>query len=263
MKMDGLDLGDKFLGCIVNYCQPSEWSRGSKLTEVSELLRNSARDGRVGITVGCHPHFADHMSKERWEQFESLISSPSSEFPWLRVVAVGECGLDYSHKNSIPKATQIKVFTKQLEIAMKYKIPVVIHIRDAEKDRLKVLKDAGVPEDFPIHRHCFGGNLEDAKTWLSNYSECKLGFTGLVTYSHASQVHKVVEHVDIDRILLETDAPYFLPSGARKNSMNCSFPGHVIYVAAKIAKLKKMTLEQVLIKNILNSKLIYKRFFEQ
>ena len=104
---------------------------------------------------------------------------------------------------------------------------------------------------------------DDAKTWLSNYSECKLGFTGLVTYSHASQVHKVVEHVDIDRILLETDAPYFLPSGARKNSMNCSFPGHVIYVAAKIAKLKKMTLEQVLIKNILNSKLIYKRFFEQ
>ena len=178
-------------------------------------------------------------------------------------MAVGECGLDYSHKNSIPKATQIKVFTKQLEIAMKYKIPLVIHIRDAEKDGLKVLKDAGVPEDFPIHRHCFGGNLEDAKTWLSNYSECKLGFTGLVTYSHASQVHKVVEHVDIDRILLETDAPYFLPSGARKNSMNCSFPGHVIYVAAKIAKLKKMTLEQVLIKNILNSKLIYKRFFEQ
>ena len=82
-------------------------------------------------------------------------------------------------------------------------------------------------------------------------------------YSYAFNVHKVVEHGDIDRILLETDAPYFLPSGARKNSMNCSFPGHVIYVAAKIAKLKKMTLEQVLIKNILNSKLIYKRFFEQ
>ena len=62
------------------------------------------------------------MSEERWEQFENLISSPSPEFPWLRVVAVGECGLDYSYKNSVPKATQIYVFTKQLQIAMKYKI---------------------------------------------------------------------------------------------------------------------------------------------
>ena len=85
----------------------------------------------------------------------------------------------------------------------------------------------------------------------------------LVTYSHAFYVYKVVEHVDIDRILLETDTPYFLPSGARKNSVNCSFPGHVIYVADKIAELKKVSLEQVLIKNIENFKLIYKRFFEQ
>ena len=95
--MDGEDLGDKFLCCIVNYCQPIEWSRGVNLTDVSDLLRNSARDGRVGLTIGCHPHFADHMSEERWEQFEKLISSPSPEFPWLRVVAVGECGLDYSY----------------------------------------------------------------------------------------------------------------------------------------------------------------------
>ena len=83
-----------------------------------------------------------------------------------------------------------------------------------------------------------------------------------MTYSHASHVHNVVEHVDIDRILLETDAPYFLPSGARKNSMNCSFPGHVIYVAAKIAELKKVTLSEILRKNLTNSQKIYKRFFD-
>ena len=132
MKMDGEALGDKFLGCIVNFCQPSEWSRGSNLTQVSELLRNSAKDGRVGITIGCHPHFAENMWKERWEQFESLITSPSPEFPWLRVVAVGECGLDYSHKNSVPKRIQVEVFKKQIKMAIKHKLPLVLHLQDSE-----------------------------------------------------------------------------------------------------------------------------------
>ena len=202
------------------------------------------------------------MSEERWEQFENLISSPSPEFPWLRVVAVGECGLDYSYKNSVPKATQIHMFTKQLQIAMKYKIPVVIHIRDAEKDGLRVMEDVGVPEDYPIHRHCFGGDLSDAKAWLSKYSECKLGFTGLVTYGHATNVHKVVENVEMDKILLETDAPYFVPERATKNLMNCSFPGQVVHVAAKIAELKKVTLPEILQINLTNSQKIYKRFFD-
>ena len=233
------------------------------MTEVSDLLRNSAEDCRVGITIGCHPHFADHMSEERWQQFENLISSPSPEFPWLRVVAVGECGLDYSYKNSVPKATQINVFTKQLQIAMKYKIPVVIHIRDAEKDGLRVMEDVGVPEDYPIHRHCFGGDLSDAKAWLSKYSECKLGFTGLVTHSTATNIRDVVENVEMDKILLETDAPYFLPRGAKWNFKNTSFPGQVIFVAKAISKLKKISLAEVLFRNIDNSKNIYKRFFEQ
>ena len=211
MKLDGENLGDNFLGCIVNFCQPIEWSRGAKLTEVSDLLRNSVKDSRVGITIGCHPHFADHMSEERWEQFENLISSPSPEFPWLRVVAVGECGLDYSYKNSVPKATQISVFSSQLKLAMKYRLPLVIHIRNAELDGLKVLGDVGVPEDYPIHRHCFTGTIEEAKVWTSRYSKCKLGFTGLVTYSHATQIHKVVKFLNMDRILCETDAPYFVP----------------------------------------------------
>ena len=72
MMMDGEDLGDKFLCCIVNYCQPIEWSRGVNLTDVSDLLRNSARDGRVGLTIGCHPHFADHMGTVRKIDLKSV-----------------------------------------------------------------------------------------------------------------------------------------------------------------------------------------------
>ena len=261
MKMDGEALGDKFLGCIVNFCQPSEWSRGSKLTQVSELLRNSAKDGRVGITIGCHPHFAENMWKERWEQFESLITSPSPEFPWLRVVAVGECGLDYSHKNSVPKRIQVEVFKKQIKMAIKHKLPLVLHLHDSEHDGLNILGSVGIPEDFPMHRHSFTGDWETARVWLSRYSQCKLGFTGLVTYSCSTELHKVVKHIPMDRFLLETDAPYFIPHGALKNSMNCSFPRHVIYTARKIAELKKMKTDDILKANNENSRKIYFRYF--
>ena len=261
-RYDGENLGDRFIGAIVNYCQPSEWSQGVKLNKVSNLLRNSAKDGKCGITLGIHPHFADTMSPDRWKQFEILISSPSPQFPWLHVVALGECGLDYGPKNSVPKAIQIHVFTRQLQIAMKYKLPVVIHIRDAEKDGLRVMEEVGVPEDYPIHRHCFGGDLSDAKAWLAKYSNCYLGFTGLVTYQNAHHVQDVVKNVDITKIVLETDAPYFIPKTVKRNVKNCSFPRQVIHVAAKVGQLKNLSTSEVLFHNIENSKCIYKRFYE-
>ena len=121
----------------------------------------------------------------------------------------------------------------------------------------------GVPDDFPIHRHCFGGDLKDARAWLSKYSECKLGFTGLVTYSNVSKVHEVVKNIRMDQFVLETDAPYFLPANAKWNPSKTSFPGQVIFVAQEIAKLKNVSVGEVLFRNIQNSRIIYKRFFEQ
>ena len=125
LELDGENLGDKFLGAIVNYCQPSEWYRGPGA--VSPLLRDSARDRRVGVTVGCHPHFADQMTEAEWAQLEALVCSPSPQFPWLRVVAVGECGLDYSHKNTVPRSLQRLVFARQLRLAIRSVLRHFLH----------------------------------------------------------------------------------------------------------------------------------------
>ena len=160
MTLDGEELGDVFGGAIVNFCQPSEWSGGGGGDEVSSLLRDSAEDPRVGITIGCHPHFAAQMSEARWGQMERLAACPSPEIPWLRVVAVGECGLDFSWKNDVPEHIQQDVFARQLTLAMKLNLPLVLHIRNAEKDGIKVLESAGVPASYPMHRHCFGGNWQ-------------------------------------------------------------------------------------------------------
>ena len=260
LEMDGEDLGDKFRGCIVNFCQPSEWSRGQNQDKVSPLLLDAAEDNRIGLTIGCHPHFADHMTNQRWNQLSRLLSSPSLKFPNLKLVAVGECGLDYSRKNSVPKNVQKEVFYKQLKLAMEFNLPLVLHIRDAEEDGLEVLDEVGVPSNYPIHRHCFGGDLKAAKNWISKFPGSKIGVTGLITYPHAVDAAKVVEQISLDKLLLETDAPYFVPR-AVKNKLNCSFPGHVIHVAEEVAKIKKIMLKVVLDQNLTNAKEIYKLFF--
>ena len=179
----------------------------------------------------------------------------------MTIVAVGECGLDYSRKNSVSRRIQVETFRKQLELALKYWLPIVLHIRDAFLDGLKVLESVGIPSEYPLHLHCFTSSLEVAETWMSKYSECKIGFTGLITYPQAWKLRNVVREIPLERLLLETDAPYFLPHNADTRVSNCAFPGHVVHAAAAVADVKGVTLIEVLKKNIANSHLIYRKFF--
>ena len=259
LELDGEEHGEKFLGCIVNFCQPSEWSGGEKHDKLSSLLLSSASDARVGIAIGCHPHFADQMTEQKWQQLESLLSKEG--YPNLSVVAVGECGLDNSRKNSVPSIIQFEVFKRQLMLALKHNLPLVLHIRDAMQDGLEILESVGVPKDYPIHLHCFTSSLEVANLWLTKYSECKIGFTGLITFPQSWQLREVVREISLEKLLVETDAPYFLPHGASSRVHNCAFPGHVIHVAAKIAEIKGISLHKVLKQNIANSQNIYQQFF--
>ena len=261
LELDGEGLESKFHGAIVNFCQPTEWSRGADCDQVTSLLRVSAEDTRVGITIGCHPHFADQMSEARWRQLEALVSGSMEKFSWLRVVALGECGLDYSRKNRVSRSVQISVFARQLRLAMKFNLPLVLHIRDAEEDGLLVLDSVGMRTNYKIHRHCFVGDVSAARIWIRKYPMSKIGVTGLVTRKDAANVREVVKDVCLDRILLETDAPFHLPEGVINSKLKCSFPGHVIHVAREVAKIKRTSVENVLHQNGINCKTIYPKFF--
>ena len=265
MTLDGEELGDVFGGAIVNFCQPSEWSGGGGDDEVSSLLRDSAENPRVGITIGCHPHFAAQMSEARWGQMERLAACPSPEIPWLRIVAVGECGLDYSWKNNVPEHIQQDVFARQLKLAMKHNLPLVLHIRNAEKEGLKVLESAGVPASYPMHRHCFGGNWQDAKDWMARYPASKIGVTNMITKTRAVDTREMVAKIPLEKLLLETDAPYFLPAHVSGSSRHrsCSFPGHVIHVAIEVAAIKGISVVEVVMANLSNSNEIYNSFLKK
>jgi len=259
LELDGEELGSSFGGCVANFCNPSDWAQGRSGRLVSSVIKDSVKDRRVFMTIGCHPHYADRMLGVRMDQLAMLVSG-RSEYLEAKVVALGECGLDYSKKNTVDKATQKQVFTDQLKIALRYNLPLVLHIRDAEADGYAVLQSAGVPPDWPIHRHCFTGDWVTASAWLEQYPGSKIGVTGLVTYQEAGRVREVVRNIPLSRLLLETDAPYFLPARTDKTRYpwTSALPGHVLHVAAQVAAIKGVELRVVLEENLRNVKEVYR-----
>ena len=255
LRLDGQQLGDKFGGCVANFCDPRDWAMGRHSQQVSSVLEDCRTQDRVFLAIGCHPHFADKLlAGARLLQLERLARSYRG-----RLVAIGECGLDNSQKNTVMMAVQKKAFAAQVELALKLRLPLVLHIREAEEEGRQVLREAGVPKDWPIHRHCFSEGWEVAASWLRLYPASMLGITGLVTYQTAGPVHEVARQLPLKHLLLETDSPYFLPTGVCRKSYKYSFaqPGHVIHVAAQIAALRKIPTVTVLMANRKNIRKCY------
>ena len=151
-----------------------------------------------------------------------------------KVVGVGEIGLDY-HYGKEDRDKQIELFEKQLKIAEKNILPVVIHSRDATEDTINILKKYNVRGVM----HCFSGSIETAKIYTS--MGFLLGIGGVVTFKN-SNLFKVVEEVGIENIVLETDSPYLTPEPFRgkKNSSK-----YIPYIAKRIAEILNISVEEV------------------
>ena len=254
LRLDGQQLGDKFGGCVAIFCNPRDWTMGRYGLKVSAVLEDCKTQERVFLAIGCHPHFADKLLSRERLQLERLATSYMG-----RLVAIGECGLDKSRNNTVKMSVQRAAFATQVELALKLRLPLVLHIREAEEEGRQVLREAGVPQNWPIHRHCFTEDWEVAVSWLRLYPSSMLGLTGVVTYETAGAVHEVARRLPLQHLLLETDAPYMLPSGVCRKSYSHSFsqPGHVIHVAAQIAALRNVPTVTVLHANMENIKKCY------
>ena len=202
----------------------SGYSRDT-IKETLELI-NKYED--VYATIGYHPSETDITTDKDLILLEEQIKNK-------KVVGIGEIGLDYHYGNE-NKDKQIVLFRKQMEIASKYKLPVVIHSRDATQDTINILKE------FPNvigDMHCFSGSLETANIYIS--MGYKLGIGGVVTFKN-SNLYKVVESVGLENIILETDSPYLTPEPFRgkKNSSK-----YIPYISEKIANILDCSVEEV------------------
>ncbi|MEW9702439.1 TatD family hydrolase [Paenibacillus sp. SI8] len=182
-------------------------------------------------TVGWHPVDAKDMQPGDLEWIEELCKHK-------KVVAIGEIGLDYYWDTS-PKDVQNRVFREQIRLARKLGMPIVIHNRDAHQDILQVLKEEKAAEVGGI-MHCFSGSWETAKMCLD--MNFHISFGGPVTFKNAKQPKEVLAQVPLDRLLIETDAPYLTPHPFRGKRNETSY---VRLVAETAAEIRGTTVEEI------------------
>ncbi len=167
-----------------------------------------------------------------------------------KTVALGEIGLDY-YWDASPRPVQRQVFADQLAIAHRLKIPVNIHLRDAFPDAYDILKESHVGEDGGV-LHSFNGDHH----WLHRFLDLGLmvSYSGVVSFTKAVDVHESAKETPLDRILIETDAPYLTPKPYRGRQNE---PGYTAYVAQAIAQLKGLPIDQIAQATYENAERIY------
>lgn len=185
----------------------------------------------IYAVVGWHPVDAIDCTEKDLEWIESLAAHP-------KVVGIGETGLDY-HWDKSPRDVQQEVFRKQIQLAQKVNLPIIIHNRDATADVVRILKEEGAEKTGGI-MHCFGGSVETANDCIKMNFMISLG--GPVTFKNAKAPKQVATEISLDHLLIETDAPYLAPHPYRGKRNE---PAWVTLVAEEIARLKGLPIEEV------------------
>jgi TatD DNase family protein len=190
----------------------------------------ASRDN-IYATAGIHPHHAKDVTPEMIEELRAVAAHPS-------VVALGEIGLDY-HYDFSPREAQRTALETQLELAVELRLPVVIHCREADDDMSAILDRYARRLSGGV-MHCFGGDMEFARKCLT--WGFYISFAGNVTFPKAETLKQVAAWAPLDRLLVETDAPYLAPQPVR--GKRCE-PIHVAMTADYIAKLRSISPEEL------------------
>jgi TatD DNase family protein len=193
----------------------------------------------VACTLGVHPHEGSIYNDEVEAFLEANVDA-------REVVAVGEIGLDY-HYDQSPRELQKDAFRRQLNIAAKHKLPIEIHTRDAEPDTVEILQEFRGRLSGIVH--CFTGTMWLAKEALDLGLD--ISFSGVVTFKNAGDLREVVRYVPLDRLHVETDAPYLAPVPMRGRS---NVPAFVVHTARAVATLKAISEETLLEATLANAR---------
>lgn len=213
---------------------------GIDLDTSRAAVQLSERYEDIFAAVGVQPNSGLSWQDSTLIELKTLAGSP-------KVVAIGEIGLDY-YWDKTPKEFQESIFLQQCQLAQHLELPVIIHNREATEDTLAILLDwqAGLAAaasplaDRPGVLHSYSGDAAQAQRALA--AGFFLGINGAVTFKNAETLHQVVAQAPLERLLLETDAPYITPQPYRGQRNE---PAYVRYMAGRISEIKTMPLEQV------------------
>lgn len=216
----GIDAGIEKVICIA-----TDFDSSIEVIRIAETVPD-----RIWASAGLHPHHANLGT----ENIHSLVEEESRKEN-SKVIAIGECGLDYFYNySSIPD--QKTSFSSQIQLANKYDLTLVIHTRDAWDDTFELLRKEGVPKRTVFH--CFTGGIEEAKSCLE--LGAYLSFSGIVTFANAQSLRQAVSICPLDRFIVETDSPFLTPVPFRGKPNDPSF---IPIIGTKIAEIKNLTVD--------------------
>lgn len=207
---------------------------GASIESTKASIALAEKHSAVYAAAGVHPEMADELDEDSFAWLKEQLRHP-------KVVAVGEIGLDYYHgKEQTVRERQKHWFARQLELAKVSGLPVIIHSRDAAQDTLRIMKDTHADEISGVV-HCFSYAVNLAEEFVAmGYF---IGVGGVVTFKNGKKLVETVKKIPLEKILLETDAPYLSPEpfrGSRNDSSN------LVYAAERIAQIKGITADEVI-----------------
>ncbi|HEY7549022.1 MAG TPA: TatD family hydrolase [Hyphomicrobiaceae bacterium] len=207
-------------------------SISTRIRRFDGLLRIAEAHDNVLCSVGTHPHYAH-------EELDIPVGEIVERARHPKVVAIGEAGLDYFYDNS-PREAQERGFRNHIAAARATRLPLVIHTRDADADTAAILTEETARGPFPAVLHCFTGGAELARTGLD--LGLYVSFSGIVTFKKSEALRAVARAVPLDRLLVETDAPFLAPGKYRGKRNE---PAYVVETAAVLAQLKGISPQEL------------------
>ena len=207
---------------------------GANIEHSQQAIQLAKHHQEISATVGIHPHYAKDAPLDYLNLLRKLAVSPG-------VVAIGECGLDFN-RNFSPKETQLAVFEAQLALAAELQLPIYLHERDAFDEQIALLRQYR-PQLCSGVVHCFTGNTHQLEAYLE--LDFHIGITGwLCDPKRAKDLREAVKRLPLERLLLETDAPYLTPKSVRPRPKNNS-PEYLPLIAQELSEIWDLELAKI------------------
>lgn len=227
---------------IKNILQIAMGPSEEKIVQCYALVKKHAH---MRMAVGIHPHDADKFNDD---VYHTVLTYASKE----KVSAIGEIGLDYYYENS-NRENQKNCFSQLMDLAVIMNLPICIHTRDAFDDTFSLVKEKDIFNKVGGVIHCFTGTEDQAKKFVE--LGAYISFSGVVTFKNTEELQRAVKALPLERILIETDAPFLAPIPYRGQRNE---PAYVVEVAKTIAAIKGLSLEEVAKITTVNARRLFK-----
>ncbi len=204
--------------------------------EMDELLGITQTNDNVWCSIGTHPHDAG-VEAEQAITADQMISQANAQD---KIIGVGECGLDYFYDHA-PREAQAEQFRKQIHVGKETGLPIIIHTRDAEEDTIQILREEGACDGkTKVLMHCFSSNETLARQSIDE--GFYISFSGIVTFKKSTELQDIAKFVPLDKILVETDAPFLAPTPHRGKTNE---PAYVGLTGQFLADLHNVTEQEM------------------